>query len=560
MDRGARTRPAPAWSKNSNVDPESRQGLRYARRGPTLVPHPGTGWTSVDVCRAADGRRAWDALPVRARGGAVTLPGGLRNAKHTLKLALFHANDKWRRECRGISQSIQLGSKTALISTRNCNQVAYDCGLVGDTIERLGCLAVVLGADDVADLEYDAQKTDTERYLSVEDDTGSARTYFYPLARDSRYPPPVLINVHMVSPDSIIMRASKPRTTLVCKEQKLSLRKRHHPSPQDGGAIGRRARQTGELHYAHPWKDAVITRRLIGDPKIGGFGLRGHAALGRDGCHPVLTTANQELEHSLRYFPFWSFPVDAGAPAPGIDMEGQHLHDGIRLGGATNGQIQRLGSDAPHLRPMSPQDRHEDCSVWREQHVERPPPSSEFRYVDNDDDDDDDDGDHDRVSLYKRRIQGVNDAKQVRIKERSKIVDRNCVQQRLVGSGVSGGHSPVASKAPPQSTLVSGCGRGDATTSAQAFALLEHDRREGQRAAPPRASFVGKMKRSTVCGGPEEKMRCVLVETSLIMKQVSFHYVDKVQAIIGKGSRISFFTRQPSQSRQESRTGSIADF
>ncbi|KAK3493093.1 hypothetical protein B0T13DRAFT_475568 [Neurospora crassa] len=68
------------------------------------------------------------------------------------------------------------------------------------------------------------------------------------------------------------------------------------------------------------------------------------------------------------------------------------------------------------------------------------------------------------------------------------------------------------------------------------------------------------MKRSTVYGGPEEKMKCVLVETSLIMKQVSFHHVDKVQAIIGKGSRISFFTRQPSQSRQESRTGSIADF
>nr|CAB92647.2 hypothetical protein [Neurospora crassa] len=90
-------------------------------------------------------------------------------------------------------------------------------------------------------------------------------------------------------------------------------------------------------------------------------------------------------------------------------MEGQHLHDGIRLGGATNGQIQRLGSDAPHLRPMSPQDRHEDCSVWREQHVERPPPSSEFRYVE-----------YvqkayarvtTQVSLYKRRIQGVNDAK-----------------------------------------------------------------------------------------------------------------------------------------------------
>ncbi|EGZ70614.1 hypothetical protein NEUTE2DRAFT_130616 [Neurospora tetrasperma FGSC 2509] len=466
MDRGARTRPAPAWSKNSNVDPESRQGLRYICQTGTLVPHRGTGWRSVDVCRAADGRRAWDALPVRARWGC----------------SLFHANDKWRRECRGISQSIQLGSKTALISTRNCNQVEYDCGLVGDTNERLGCLAVVLGADDVADLEYDVQKTDTERYLSMEDDTGSAKAYFYPLARDSRYPRPVLINVHMVSPDSIVMRASKPRATL------------------DGGAIGRRARQTGEFHYAHPWKDAVITRRLIGDPKMG-FGLRAHAALGRDGCHPILTTANQELEHSLRYFPFWSLSVD---------MEGQHLDDGIRLGGATNGQIQRLGSDAPHLRPI----------VWREQHVERPPPSSEFRYVE-----------------YVQKAC-------VRIKERSKIVDRNCVQQRLVGSGVSGGHSPVASKAPPNSTLVSGCGRGDATTSAQVH----------------RASFIGKMKRSTVYGGPEEKMKCVLVETSLVMKQVSFHYVDKVQAIIGKGSRISLFTGQPSQSRQESRTGSIADF
>ncbi|EGO56517.1 hypothetical protein NEUTE1DRAFT_101797 [Neurospora tetrasperma FGSC 2508] len=450
MDRGARTRPAPAWSKNSNVDPESRQGLRYICQTGTLVPHRGTGWRSVDVCRAADGRRAWDALPVRARWGC----------------SLFHANDKWRRECRGISQSIQLGSKTALISTRNCNQVEYDCGLVGDTNERLGCLAVgpfysvvvkVLGADDVADLEYDVQKTDTERYLSMEDDTGSAKAYFYPLARDSRYPRPVLINVHMVSPDSIVMRASKPRATLV-----------NHPSPQDGGAIGRRARQTGEFHYAHPWKDAVITRRLIGDPKMG-FGLRAHAALGRDGCHPILTTANQELEHSLRYFPFWSLS---------------------------------------------------DCSVWREQHVERPPPSSEFRYVE-----------------YVQKAC-------VRIKERSKIVDRNCVQQRLVGSGVSGGHSPVASKAPPNSTLVSGCGRGDATTSAQVH----------------RASFIGKMKRSTVYGGPEEKMKCVLVETSLVMKQVSFHYVDKVQAIIGKGSRISLFTGQPSQSRQESRTGSIADF
>ncbi|KAK3490786.1 uncharacterized protein B0T23DRAFT_405582 [Neurospora hispaniola] len=443
MDRGARTRPAPAWSKNSNVDPESRQGLRYARRGPWSLTVEPAGGVSTSAVLQMDVVRGMHFL-------ATALPGGLRNAKHTLKLALFHANDKWRRECRGISQSIQLGSKTALISTRNCNQVEYDCGLVGDTIERLGCLAVVLGADDVADLEYDVQKTDTERYLSMGDDTGSAKAYFYPLARDSRYPPPVLINVHMVSPDSIIMRASKPRATLVCKEQKLSLRKRNHPSPQDGGAIGRRARQTGELHYAHTWKDAVITRRLIGDPKISGFGLRGHAALGRDGCHPILTTANQELEHSLRYFPFSLFPS--------VNMEGQHLDDGIRLGGATNGQIQRLGSDAPHLRPMSPQDRHEDCSVWREQHVERPPQSSEFRSVE-----------------------------QVRIKERFKIVDRNCVQQRLVGSGVSGGHSPVASKAPPKPTLdiASGCGRGDATTSAQAFAMLEHDRREGQRAAPP---------------------------------------------------------------------------
>ncbi|KAL0470769.1 hypothetical protein QR685DRAFT_571826 [Neurospora intermedia] len=437
MDRGARTRPAPAWSKNSNVDPESRQGLRYARWGPC-----------VDVCRAADGRRAWDALPVRA-----TWRG----------CSLFHANDKWRRECRGISQSIQLGSKTALISTRNCNQVEYDCGLVGDTIERLGCLAVVLGADDVADLEYDVQKTDPERYCQWKMTRGVQRRLFYPLARDSRYPPPVLINVHM-----------------------LSLRKRHHPSPQDGGAIGQRARQTGEPHYTHPWKDAVITRRLIGDPKIGGFGLRGHAALGRDGCHPILTTANQELEHFLRYFPFWSLSVD---------MEGQHLDDGIRLGGATSGQIQRLGSDAPHLRPI----------VCREQHVERPPPSSEFRYV-------------------TECTEGMCTCyytfwRQVRIKERSKIVDRNCVQQRLVGSGVSGGHGLVASKAPPKSALVSGCRRGDATTSAQV-----------------RASFIGKMKRSTVYGGPEEKMKCVLVETSLIMKQVSFHYVDKVQAIIGKGS------------------------
>lgn len=128
----------------------------------------------------------------------------------------------------------------------------------------------VLGADDVADLEHDVQKTDAERYLSMEDDTGSAKAWFYPLARDSRYPRPVLINVHMVSPDSIVTRASKPRATLVCKEQKLSLRKRNHPSPQDGGAIGQRARQTGELHYAHPWKDAFITRRLIGDPKISG--------------------------------------------------------------------------------------------------------------------------------------------------------------------------------------------------------------------------------------------------------------------------------------------------
>ncbi|KAK3493092.1 hypothetical protein B0T13DRAFT_504492 [Neurospora crassa] len=235
MDRGARTRPAPAWSKNSNVDPESRQGLRYATQTGTLVPHPGTGWTSVDVCRAADGRRAWDALPVRARGGAVTL---------------FHANDKWRRECRGISQSIQLGSKTALISTRNCNQVAYDCGLVGDTIERLGCLAVVFA-----------------RLTSLSDD-----------------------------------RLSRVLSTRWC-----------------------------------PYQRAY------------GFGLRGHAALGRDGCHPILTTANQELEHSLRHFPFWSLSV------------------------------------------------------------ERPPPSSEFRYVE-----------YvqkacvratTQVSLYKRRIQGVNDAK-----------------------------------------------------------------------------------------------------------------------------------------------------
>lgn len=46
--------------------------------------------------------------------------------------------------------------------------------------------------------------------------------------------------------------------------------------------------------------------------------------------------------------------------------------------------------------------------------------------------------------------------RQVRIKERSKIVDRNCVQQRLVGSGVSGGHSPVASKqdGPPQTGAI----------------------------------------------------------------------------------------------------------
>lgn len=60
----------------------------------------------------------------------------------------------------------------------------------------------VLGADDVADLEYDVQKTDPERYCQWKMTRGVQRRLFYPLARDSRYPPPVLINVHMVSPDA----------------------------------------------------------------------------------------------------------------------------------------------------------------------------------------------------------------------------------------------------------------------------------------------------------------------------------------------------------------------
>lgn len=39
---------------------------------------PRAGWRGVDVCGAAGGRRAWDALPVRARGpGAVSVRNAL---------------------------------------------------------------------------------------------------------------------------------------------------------------------------------------------------------------------------------------------------------------------------------------------------------------------------------------------------------------------------------------------------------------------------------------------------------------------------------------------------
>ncbi|KAK3397241.1 hypothetical protein B0T20DRAFT_356395, partial [Sordaria brevicollis] len=47
--------------------------------------------------------------------------------------------------------------------------------------------------------------------------------------------------------------------------------------------------------------------------------------------------------------------------------------DGIRLGGATNWEIWRLSSDAPHLRPMSRRDRQEDrtCAEYVKNRVEK---------------------------------------------------------------------------------------------------------------------------------------------------------------------------------------------